>query len=79
MKIRCKFMLTTIVEHANHGGKTFTFSPQYDPAIPEDQVFMKMSPSGKFEIFVTNPVVLAEWKIGEYYYFDTTPVVADAA
>jgi hypothetical protein len=77
MKIRCKFWLGEVLETPY--GKTFTFTPQYDPAIPEDQVFQKMSPTGKFTIFVTNPVVLAEWKVGEYYYFDTTPVTEEAA
>jgi hypothetical protein len=68
--------LTAIQEIAGSEGKTFTFTPNYDPAIPEDQVFMKYSPSGSFTIFVTNRVVLAEWKCGQYYYFDTTPVPA---
>jgi hypothetical protein len=76
MKIRCKFQLTQVVETAHSNGKNFTFTANYDPTIPEDQVFMKMSPSGTFTIFVTNPVVLAEWKVGEFYYFDTTPVPA---
>ena len=83
MKIRCKFQLQEVREHHYHGGtgKTFVFRPCYDTTIPEDQVFMKYSPSGEFTIFVTNPVVLAEWKLGEHYYFDATPVpvAADAA
>ncbi len=79
LNIRAKFQLQEVREHAsNSGGKTFVFRPCYDTSIPEDQVFMKYSPTGEFSIFVTNPVVLAEWTLDEHYYFDVTPVPAEA-
>lgn len=78
MRVRCKFKLASILQHAGHSQdgnpmKTYTFTPEYDPKIPEDQVFMKNSPAGKFEISVSNPAVHEHYKLGEFYYFDSVP------
>lgn len=59
MKIRCKFRLSEIrIHHETY--RTYIFRAEYDPSIPEDQVFQKMSPTGEFIICVTNPVVFNE-------------------
>lgn len=71
--IRCKFQLSEVTTYA-HGTRKFTFTPQYDTSIPEDQRFAKASPSGKFEIYVDNPAV--DWQVGQFYYFDASPVPA---
>ncbi|MDE2102067.1 MAG: hypothetical protein KGL39_32775 [Patescibacteria group bacterium] len=76
MPIRCKFQLTEIHTFSNGESKKFIFEPRYDTSIPEDQRFYKSSPSGRFEVTVNNPVVFEHWKIGNYYYFDATPVPA---
>jgi len=56
--------------------RKYVFQPQYDTSIPEDQRFAKASPSGKFEIMVDNPAVHDQFKVGQAYYFDATPVPA---
>ena len=76
--VRCKFRLTEVHQFA-HGGRKFIFRPEYDTSIPEDQRFCKASPSGEFQIYVDNPAVFEQWKVGGYYYFDATPVPAAAA
>ncbi|MGH7132697.1 MAG: hypothetical protein ACREJO_12195 [Phycisphaerales bacterium] len=78
MSVRCKFQLAEVTEYPN-GGKNYTFRPQYDTSIPEDQRFAKASPSGEFKIFVDNPTAQAQFKVGEFYYFDATPCVPAAA
>ena len=78
LKIRCKFQLVEVTEFV-HGGRKYKFAPQYDTSIPEDQRFAKASPSGEFTIYVDNPEVHKEWKVGQYYYFDATPVIAEPA
>ena len=76
MRVRCKFQLTRKITEETPWGSyvKFYFTPNYDPAIPEDQVFMQYSPSGEFWINVTNPAVLEHYKVGEFYYFDSVPV-----
>lgn len=73
MQVRCKMQLTEV--HQFTGGyRKFIFSAVYDPSIPEDKLFAKASPSGKFEITVNNQNV--DYEVGKYYYFDSTPVPA---
>lgn len=71
--VRCKMQLVAIKSFA-WGGKELTFQPNYDPTIPEDVRFQKASPSGQFNITVDNPAALEQFKMGEFYYFDATPV-----
>lgn len=70
---RCKFKLTSITTRANSTGKTYVFEPQYDERIPEDQVFFKYTPTGRFEMYVDNPAVEKSYTLGCCYYFDITP------
>ena len=78
MKVLAKFMLTSHTHEgygSNHHGHEFTFTPQYDPKIPEDQRFNKASPSGKMTIQVDNPAVVEFWttQVGRQFYLDFTP------
>jgi hypothetical protein len=75
MTVRAKFQLREVHSYA-WGGKKFIFAPQYDTSIPEDARFAKASPSGEFSIVVDNPAVDAQFKVGEFYYFDVTPAPA---
>jgi hypothetical protein len=76
--IRSKFQLQEIRQHSwNKNQRTFVFNCIYDSSIPEDQRFLDATPSGHMEITVNNPAVIAEWKLGEYYYFDAVPVAAE--
>ena len=72
MAVRCKFQLTEVTTFAG-GKQKFTFTPNYDQSIPEDQRFAKASPSGKFEIDVDNPSAQKQFEVGKFYYFDATP------
>jgi hypothetical protein len=70
MKIRSKMQLQEIISYAYGSNKTFVFRPSYDTSIPEDQRFFAATPSGEFKVMVSNPAVIAEYKLGAYYYFD---------
>lgn len=76
MTVRCKFRLAERTSYAYGNQEKFTFRPEYDTSIPEDQRFQKARPSGEFTITVDNPAVQASYKAGDYYYFDSTPVHA---
>jgi hypothetical protein len=76
--VRCKFRLAEVTEYP-WGSKRFVFRPEYDTSIPEDQRFAKSSPTGEFTILVDNPAAQEKFKVGEYYYFDATPVTAAPA
>lgn len=73
MAVRAKFRLSE-VHHYAYGHKKYIFRPEYDTTIPEDQRFAKASPSGEFTITVDNPAVDEQFIVGNYYYFDVTPV-----
>jgi hypothetical protein len=79
MKIRSKMQLQEIISYAYGSNKTFVFRPSYDTSIPEDQRFFAATPSGEFKVMVSNPAVIAEYKLGAYYYFDSEPVALPAA
>lgn len=40
----------------------------------EDNTFAKFSPSATLAIQITNPALLGQFKVGEKYYVDFTPV-----
>lgn len=72
--VRAKMRLDEIVSYAGGTAKTVVFRPAYDASIPEDQRFMRATPSGELRMFVDNPAALDQLKLGEYYYLDFTPV-----
>ena len=73
-KIRAKFQLMSLAaQFEGSENKTAIFAPQYDTSIPEDQRFQQFTPSGRFEIVVNNPNVLAALEVGKQYYIDLTP------
>jgi hypothetical protein len=46
---------------------------QYDPTNKEDVSFAEATPSGKCEIYVSNPSVVNTFHIGKNYYLDLIP------
>lgn len=74
MSVRAKMKLTAITEHANWQGKRLRFESQYDMSIPEDQRFQKATPSANAEFTIDNPPALEQFKLGDDYYLDFTPV-----
>ena len=71
--VRAKFMVTAITERA-WGGKELELSCQYDQSIPEDLRFQKATPSGSIRMQIDNPAALEQFKLGETYYADFSPV-----
>lgn len=57
--------------------RTFKFTPQYDPSVPEDQRYAQATPSGSLQLHVDNPNVA--FTPGTYYYLDIIPVDEQAA
>ena len=76
MTVRAKFRCVKVEHNAYITAVRYTFAPQYDTTIPEDQRFAQASPSGEMWIQVDNPAV--EFELGGYYYLDFTPVPAPA-
>lgn len=75
MSVRAKMQLQKITAHSwSSTAKTLEFQTQYDTSIPEDQRFTKATPSGSITMQVDNPAALEQFKLGESYYVDFTPV-----
>lgn len=72
--VRAKFVLTAVEGYAHNTDRKMTFSPQYDPSIPEDIAFSKATPSGSLTFYCTNPAANAQLEIGKAYYLDLSPV-----
>jgi hypothetical protein len=75
MTVRAKFQLAERTDLFWGGGARLKFHVNYDPTIPEDQRFAKATPSGEFTIHIDNPLALAQFKLGDYYYVDFNPVM----
>jgi hypothetical protein len=54
--------------------KRIVFEPRYDQSLPEDQRFFKATPSGRLDIIVDNPTVVASLKVGDFVYVDITKI-----
>jgi hypothetical protein len=72
MTVRAKLTLTAVIETMY--GKSVRFSAQYDSSIPEDQRFQKATPSASAEFQIDNPAALEQFKLGDAYYVDFSPV-----
>lgn len=75
---RCKFRLTKIScyksDVKSDETKTYTFTAQYDPTIPDDLRFARYTPNGEVTITVDNPAAAALFVHGADFYFDISPV-----
>jgi hypothetical protein len=75
MSVRCKMQLFQVTESAwSTGSKQLTFSAQYDQSIPEDQRFAKATPTAQLTMTVDSPAALEQFKLGDSFYVDFTPV-----
>lgn len=70
--VRAKLIVSAITQYV-YGTKVH-FQAQYDSSIPEDQRFQKATPSASAEFHIDNPAALEQFKLGESYYVDFTPV-----
>jgi len=71
---RCKFKCET-VNKSPAGGEPYediTLRANYDPADETNKVWSKYTPSGMFQMSVTNPAVLGHFEVGKSYYLDIT-------
>jgi len=88
MRTRCKFrvqdvnskshpLLNSSELEANGGiqkyAQNVTLAAQYDTEKTEDVSFAAATPSGKLEIYVSNPAVVGTFEPGKDYYLDLTP------
>jgi len=62
--IRAKFNVAEISKYGNGGGAKVTLMPVISGS-EENKQFWEYTPSGKIEMFITNPN--AEFEFGEYY------------
>jgi hypothetical protein len=76
MTIRSKMRLSEVAEVAGtvNGQKRLKFQSCYDQTIPEDQRFQQATPWAEATYLVDNPAALEQFKLGEYYYVDFSPV-----
>lgn len=80
MTTQCKFQVTNILPGYPNTDpdslfKRVVFEPRYDQSVPEDQRFFKATPSGRMDIIVDNPQMLAELKVGDTVYITITKAV----
>lgn len=73
MRVRSKFKLQEIRQHAGSSMRTFIFSAVCADGTPENEKFAKYTPNGRLEFVVDNPAVIESYKLGSEYYFDSTP------
>jgi len=68
--VRCKFNCDAIIDIPGSTAKQFVFLAAWDSSIPENERFLKMTPTGKLEVTIDNPVALDEIRPGSSYYLD---------
>lgn len=78
MTVRAKLQLQSETKHS-WGGKTLGFACQYDASIPDDQRFMKATPTGSLNITIDNPAAIEQFQLGKYYYIDFVPMPEGSA
>ncbi len=72
--VRCKFKVDVVHSYAD-GGEGLQASPVYPSAEhPENAVFSKWTPSGKFEVLINNPDCIGVLKPGQSFYLDIVPI-----
>lgn len=72
MAVRAKFQVTSVTTYT-FGGEV-KLEPRYDETIPEDQRFLKATPSGELRMRIDNPAALEQLKPGKTFYLDLTEV-----
>ena len=77
--MRAKMYVASVMKDVSRGeggSETLTMYPvagTFDKdGNSEDNTFARWSPSGKFEMTITNPNLFGKFKAGEKYYLDFT-------
>ena len=75
---RCKFRVNEVTtlfpDSEENKDEKIRLYTQYDPDDPEDTAFSLATPAGSIEIFLSNPKLLGQAKVGQVYYVDLIPV-----
>ena len=73
MKVRCKFQVQEIKKtHWQRDCETVILVA-VGGGTPENDSFSNSTPSGRLEIYVSNPAVVGNIPLGAYYYLDLIP------
>ena len=75
MTVRAKLQLAEITNRIGDQ-KTVTFEAHYDDTIREDQRFQRYTPCAKISMTIDNATALEQFKLGEHYYLDFSPIPA---
>lgn len=71
---RCKFRCESVQKiDGAEPAENITLRASYDDS-PENKVWSKYTPSGSFQMYVTNPAVLGRFVQGKDYYLDISEV-----
>ncbi len=71
MSVRAKFKVDQI--SAMEGGSRIDLSAVMNGS-PENEEFFKYTPSGKIQLSTVNPNAVAQFREGQEFYVDFTPV-----
>lgn len=71
--MRAKFHTESVTNYAG-GNTSVVLSPVSKGASDENTQFWQYTPSGKLEMFITNPSATQFFEPGKDYYLDFTPV-----
>ena len=77
---RCKIKVREVKQTEPEFGtndqpaETIKMSVEYDDNDPEDTKFSASTPWGEFNFKLTNPALLGQFKPGQSYWLDLTPV-----
>jgi hypothetical protein len=78
MTVRSKLKCTQVIPSQNVDGSTtaenIVFEAIYDNDDPTNKTWSKYTPSARFNINITNPDLLGNFKVGSYYYVDIMEV-----
>jgi hypothetical protein len=76
MAVRGKFTVAEIHTYSWGEGKKIVLNAVTgESGIPEDERYHRYTPSGKIEMYVDNPRAEEQFKLGQAFYVDFTPVV----
>lgn len=73
MSVRAKFTVNSIEMFSGNYGKV-KLTAVHDTSTPENERFTKASPSGTLEMAIDNPPALNQFKPGQQFYVDFTPI-----
>jgi hypothetical protein len=83
-KVRAKFSVQQVFQAKTTDGSIYsenvTLSPVYSPdPNTENAAFWKATPSGRIDLYISNPDAFGRFEQGAEYYVDFTPAKAGVA